>query len=434
MAFRFSVVVPVYNKWELTRRCLVSLAACTPGEDFEVLVADNASTDATATACVPLGRALFGTRFRSLRFERNLNFAGACNRAAREATGERLFFLNNDTRLVPGWSEPLLAAFGAQERLGAVGPLLLYPECDGFPDRVQHLGVAFGPTMQVCHLHEGIPAGHPLARNRRRFQALTAAAVMLSRDLFFRLGLFDEAYVNGFEDLDLCARIDAAGLHMTCVPESRIYHLCGQTPGRGAHDDANSRLLRERCVKLPTPDKHALLEADGCRLRLTPWLTFDVEPGAAGAVHLRTRLKEIRRLPDAERAAAFGALTEEEPYGRQVYVLWAEALEREGRIMDALRVLLLASRFWGTPEILLPLLRTAQRAGEEGAARAAAIRLGEQATLPLVERIRRMRSLRARFRGFIPALAEDADAFLARAEQFQCTSAASLQAALRGEG
>ena len=56
---RVSVIIPAWNLWELTAACLRSLAAHSQGENLEVVVVDNGSTDATATELEPLGRALF---------------------------------------------------------------------------------------------------------------------------------------------------------------------------------------------------------------------------------------------------------------------------------------------------------------------------------------------------------------------------------------
>ena len=88
----FSVIIPVFNKWELTKDCLISLREHGGGHDFEVIVADNASSDATATDLAPLGASLFGERFTAIRFEENKNFGPACNAGAKAATAPILFF------------------------------------------------------------------------------------------------------------------------------------------------------------------------------------------------------------------------------------------------------------------------------------------------------------------------------------------------------
>lgn len=252
----FTIIIPVFNKWELTRACLLSLREHT-SLPFDLIVADNASSDDTATELEPLGRALFADRFRRLRFEENRNFGPACNAAAFEAKTPLLFFLNNDTLATSGWAPPLLDALQENANLGGVGPLLLYED-----NTVQHLGVVF-TISSVAHLYRSFPATHPFVRKRRNFQAITAGALMMSRALFLEHQGFYPGYRNGFEDVDLCLRIHATGKKFTCVPESVIYHLESQTPGRNIYETENSALLRKRSFKLAQADMHIHAEADG---------------------------------------------------------------------------------------------------------------------------------------------------------------------------
>ncbi len=255
----FSVIIPVFNKWELTVACLRSLREHTPEYDYEVIVADNASSDATFAELPELGNTLFPSRFKRIRFEQNRNFGPACNAAALAAAAPLLFFLNNDTILTPGWAPPLVQALAEDKRLAGVGPLLLYK--DG---RVQHLGVGFG-IRNITHLYRTFPGDHPVARKRRYFQCITAAALLMPAAVFHKHSGFYEEFCNGFEDVDLCLRIHATGKKFSCVPESKIYHLESQTPGRlnsgsSAH---NSRLLHTRCGKLYRPDMHLFAREDG---------------------------------------------------------------------------------------------------------------------------------------------------------------------------
>ena len=263
----FSVVIPVFNNWELTRDCLRSLREHTSGVDFEVVVADTASSDATAQELLPLGESLFPGRFLRLHFEENRNFGPACNAGARAATAPLVFFLNNDTLLTPGWFAPLLEALGADDSLGAVGPLLLYPD-----NTVQHLGVTFTPTG-VAHLYKGFPAEHPAVGKKRRLQFLTAAALFMPRSLFLDVDGFYEEYRNGFEDVELSIRIREKGKNLGCVPTSRVYHLESKTPGRvnSEAEKDNSRLLTERYGNAFYIDIHHHGLRDGFQIRVNDW-------------------------------------------------------------------------------------------------------------------------------------------------------------------
>ncbi|MDR0339587.1 MAG: glycosyltransferase family 2 protein, partial [Desulfovibrio sp.] len=230
----FSVIIPVHDQWTLTKNCLKSLREHTAGDDFEVIVIDNGSADATASVLQPLGDALFKDRFTRIRFEENRNFGPACNAGARASAAPFLFFLNNDTLLTPGWPPPLLESFSRETKLGGAGPLLLYEN-----NTVQHLGVVFG-LATAEHVYRGFPAEHPLVKKTRRFQAITAAALMMRKDVFLTYGGFCEDYRNGFEDVDLCLRMKADGFFFTCVPASVVYHLESQTPGRKTEDNHNA--------------------------------------------------------------------------------------------------------------------------------------------------------------------------------------------------
>lgn len=268
-SIRSSLVIPVYNKWELTEACLGSLAGTLAGTTCEIIIIDNASTDLTRECCPALGQELFGSRFRYHRAERNCNFGPASNLGARMARGEYVLFLNNDTLALPdcpNWHTLLLRDFDEYPDIAATGPLLLYPPKEPLGTKVQHLGVFVTHSRLVGHLYEGIPASSMLAQKRRFFQVITAACMLMPRALFLEHGGFNEDYVNGFEDVDLCARLCAAGYRMTINPESRLYHLVGQTLGRHTHELENARLLARTGMRLLSPDWHTHLAADGLAL------------------------------------------------------------------------------------------------------------------------------------------------------------------------
>lgn len=271
-AYEASVIIPVFNQWEFTRKCLAALDESTRGERLQVIVIDNASSDETEAQCPALGQTLFGDSFVYRRNGRNRNFGPASNQGASLAAGEYLIFLNNDTEPLPGWYRPLLDDFAKYPGIGATGPLLLYPHSWPFGYTVQHLGVFVSPLLQVGHLHEHIAADSPLARKRRFFQVITGACMVMRKSLFMDAGMFYPGYVNGCEDVDLCARLSARGLAMTVNPESRVLHHAGRSAGRHAREVENSALLARRALDLLRPDWPDLLAADGLDLALDDWL------------------------------------------------------------------------------------------------------------------------------------------------------------------
>lgn len=317
-----SVIIPVHNKWELTRNCLASLRDHSRAHDLEVVVVDDASTDATVSELVPLGKSLFKDRFSALVFPENKSFGPACNAGAKIAAAPLLFFLNNDTLLTPGWAGPLLEIMRNDNAPGAVGPLLLFAD-----DTVQHLGVTVG-ARDISHLYQGFPASHPVVSRQRPLQFITAAALLMPRELFFACGGFFEGYKNGFEDIDLCVQIRKQGGRVECCTASRIYHLEGKTRGSGKSDGQGEALLEERCGKDIRTDIHLHALRDGFLPRINDLFSLSVCLKPAEEVAL---LRKVRNLS----AGALFRLVKEHPYWLSGWEAMALGLEREGKYEEA---------------------------------------------------------------------------------------------------
>lgn len=306
---QFSVIIPVYNKWNLTSDCLKSLRAHTHGNDFEVIVVDNASSDGTQTEAQSLGDSLFPEDFIYIRNGENKNFSGACNQGARAAKSNLLFFLNNDTLLTANWAPPLLEALNADPNLGAVGPRLLYPE----QNLVQHIGAAFSPQGKIGHFYHLFPGEHPLALKRRELNVITAAALMLRKKYFFEAGCFFEGYRNGFEDVDLSYNLRQNGRKLSAIGESTVYHLESKSEGRHKYELSNSRLLSARCKNITRPDLHTIVMADGYRASLSKDLTLHI------SLSEQRELEMQHKLNSCKNAAAAIALVDEEPLWEKGY-------------------------------------------------------------------------------------------------------------------
>ncbi len=115
-----SIIIPVFNNWQFTYKCLQSVNAHTSGS-YEIIVVDNHSTDLTPR----LLESMQGIRV--ITNETNEVFVNACNQAAMAAKGNYLLFLNNDTEVTPGWLDAMLAPF-ADASTGIVGAKLIYPD------------------------------------------------------------------------------------------------------------------------------------------------------------------------------------------------------------------------------------------------------------------------------------------------------------------
>lgn len=260
-AGRVSIIIPVYNLPDLTRQCVESIHAHAGAADYEVVLVDNGSGVDASEAL----RALAGhPRVFLLSNYENYMFALGNNLGAAGSSGDLLVFLNNDTRVTPGWLETLTAPLRDDPSVGMAGPKLLYE--DG---TVQAAGMAFSDRSVIpYHIYQGMPGGAPCVNRRRTFQALTAACVALRAEDFLRLRGFDPIYVNGGEDLDLCFRMtQELKKKILYVPESTVYHLESKTPGRSKAIRHNRATFHERWGEAVRPDDHTFFAEDGFRVR-----------------------------------------------------------------------------------------------------------------------------------------------------------------------
>jgi GT2 family glycosyltransferase len=231
-----SIVIPLYNKLPYTEQCLSSIMRHTPDEPpFEIIVIDNGSADGTGDYLKAFAAAHSPSMLRIISNSENLGFARACNQGARLAHGAFLIFLNNDTLVHQGWSSALIHELSTRPETGVVGARLTYP--DG---TIQHAGVAIGGNRVPYHIHRGLGKDHPLVSVRRRFRIVTGACMAVRREEFLELGGFDEAYINGHEDVDLCLRYDARGRHVVYRPDCVVTHFEESSEGRLAYCQANT--------------------------------------------------------------------------------------------------------------------------------------------------------------------------------------------------
>lgn len=226
-----SVIIPAHGHAGMTRACTESvLDTVPPSTPIEVVVVDDASMPPLAES------AEWDPRVRIVRSEANLRFAGACNLGAAKCNAPNVLFLNNDVTPEPGWLEAMLAC--VNDGADMVGIRLEY--ADG---TVQHAGICFSQADGMPrHVYRGFPGDHPAVVMTRDMQAVTAACFMTTRSAFEAVGGFDEGFVNGFEDVDLCLRASAMG--------SRIVY-CGGAVARHL-ESVSVRLSPEQAGEIAT--------------------------------------------------------------------------------------------------------------------------------------------------------------------------------------
>lgn len=211
-----TILVPAYNHLSVTLECLASIAAAQrPGDpDFEVLVANDASTDDTAAilATVP--------NLRVVNQSVNLGFLRNCNAAAKEARGKYLLFLNNDVQVTPGWLKALFDCLDGDVTVGAAGPRIVYP--NGW---LQEAGTRWhrDGTAELVGLND--QPDLPRYSYDRDVDYCSGACLLVRQAEFQSMGGFDESYAPAYcEDSDLCMRLRANGKRIVYCGQSTVLH------------------------------------------------------------------------------------------------------------------------------------------------------------------------------------------------------------------
>ena len=206
--------------------CVRAIEERTSYRNYEVIVVDNRHLDADTR------NYLESRSCRIISANERSNLSRLVNLGAAHAQGEHLLLLHADTEVIsPDWVTSMLG-FCKQPEIGAVGAKLLYRT-----RRIQHIGVVLGL--------KGV-AGYPLRGHDpqdssglsefvRNCSAVSAACMMVRKELFEKLGGFDEQLPGAGNDIDFCLRIREAGYRIVWTPEAELYH-----DGCPASDSLNS--------------------------------------------------------------------------------------------------------------------------------------------------------------------------------------------------
>jgi GT2 family glycosyltransferase len=210
-----SIIVPNYNKSELTVACLESIWQFTEGVRYEILVVDNGSTLEDHSR---LKRA--GGLSRIIRLDVNRYFGEGNNIAVEQARGEFICLLNNDTIVSDGWLTRLVATLRADDQVGAAGPKFVYP--DG---RLQEAGALLMPDAHVRQIGKGGNPADPEYNVDKIVHYISAACLLMRRALFLEIGGFDLSYEPAYyEDVDLCSKIREQGKVIKYCHAATVVH------------------------------------------------------------------------------------------------------------------------------------------------------------------------------------------------------------------
>jgi GT2 family glycosyltransferase len=273
---RVSIIIPTRDHGEDVERCLSSLFERSSYRDLEVLLIDNGTRDPASLRTFDAWAAREPERFTVIRYDVPFNFSSITNFGVAHSSGPYVLLLNNDTEVItPDWIEAMVEQ-AQRPAIGAVGAKLLYP--DG---TVQHAGVVVGLGGVAGHSHKYFQREAPgyfgVLQTVNNFSAVTAACLMVRREVFDEVGGFDETLAIAFNDVDFCLRVKAAGYRNVYLPHVELYHHESKsrghenTPAKQARFLRETRVMRERWRTGDLPDPY-----------YNPNLTLDTEDFGLG--------------------------------------------------------------------------------------------------------------------------------------------------------
>jgi len=227
-----SICIVNWNTRDLLRNCLKAIDSHPPVGEYEIIVVDNASPDASAQ----MVKEEF-PRFRLLANSENLLYAKASNQALAMARGELVMLLNPDTEVKEGCLARLSEFLQNNPQAAAAAPRLRWPDgsiqpsCRSFPKPrailmdILRLSRVF-PGCEICGEYRMTFFPHD---SLREVDQPMASALMLKREALEEIGGFDEGFPMFFNDVDLCFRLRQAGWKIFFLPEAEALHHYGSS-------------------------------------------------------------------------------------------------------------------------------------------------------------------------------------------------------------
>jgi GT2 family glycosyltransferase len=230
-----SIVVPLYQRIDLVEHQLLQFNRDPEIRAQELIyVLDSPELESPMADQARQFADLYRVPFRVATMAENAGFGAATNAGASVGRGRLLLLLNSDVLPAePGWLGRMQAFHDATTNIGALGAKLLYED-----DSLQHAGLYFeklreGPTAGSwanMHYFKGLHKDLPAANVARPVPAVTAACLMIEKDLYERVEGLPDVYVQGdFEDSELCLKLLEAGRENWYLPSAELYHLEGSS-------------------------------------------------------------------------------------------------------------------------------------------------------------------------------------------------------------
>lgn len=249
-----SILIPTRDYADTLNTCLKSIYKKTTYKNFEILVLNNSSEKKETFGLFKKYKEKY-KNFRVVDADMEFNYSKINNIGAKEAKGEYIVLLNNDTEVITGdWLENMVG-YAMQDHIGAVGAKLIYPD-----NTLQHCGVVLGIAQTASHFGVGIPKedNGPYARYLVPYDngAVTAACLMVSKKKFLEVKGLSEDLKVAFNDVEFNVKLLKKGYYNVCLPQVQLYHYESKSRGLDTTGEkykrflVESELLRKKCGEI----------------------------------------------------------------------------------------------------------------------------------------------------------------------------------------
>ena len=244
------IIIPTKDRYKTLKTCIESILEKTSYDNYEIMIVDNNSKDDAAIDYLKTISKL--PRIKTIYYDKIFNFSAINNFAIRHSESEYILFLNNDTEIISDEWLTAMLEHAQRDNVGAVGCKLLYPD-----NTIQHAGVILGITGTPSqsgvagHSHKHLPNtahgyfGRPHIIHN--ISAVTAACLIMRKDVFEDVGGFDENLAVAFNDVDLCLKIRDKGYLIVYTPYAELYHH--ESVSRGYEDTPEKQRRFSKEVK-----------------------------------------------------------------------------------------------------------------------------------------------------------------------------------------
>jgi len=228
---KVSIVIPSRNKADILSVCLSSIFELTESIDFEVIVINNNSDESSFFDLINTWKEKVGDQIKCIDDTGGFNFSRLVNNGVKASSGDYVLLLNNDTEVISkNWLHSMVEQ-AQRSSIGAVGAKLLY-----FNNTVQHAGVVIGlGEIAAGHTFVGAERDEPgyynYLKTNINYSAVTAACLMVRKDLYLEVNGFDEEFTVEYNDIDFCLKLIDKGYRNIYLPHVELYHYESLTRG-----------------------------------------------------------------------------------------------------------------------------------------------------------------------------------------------------------